>query len=78
MAGIYDSLGKNAYSKSSTHLRLGNPLKDEDIVQAEKITRFLRDGRDAEDITTSLCAYAVAWVSQNPEVLTPLEADYSR
>lgn len=60
------------------YLRLGNPLKDEDIVQAEKITKFLRDGRDDEDSTMSLCSYAVAWVSQNPEVLPPLEADYSR
>ena len=60
------------------YLRLGIPLKDEDIEQAEKITRFLQDGRDAENFTMSLCSYAAAWVSQNPEVLPPLKADYSR
>lgn len=60
------------------YLRLGNPLKDEDIVQAEKITMLLRDGGDNEDYTMSLCAYAAAWVLKNPEVLPPLEADYSR
>lgn len=62
----------------SKYLRLGNPLKDEDIVQAEKITTLLRDGRDTGDFTMSLCAYAEAWVLKNPEVLLPLEADYSR
>ena len=60
------------------YLHLGNPLKDEDIIQAEKITRLLQDGRDAEDLTISLCSYAADWVSQNPEVLLPLKADYSR
>lgn len=60
------------------YFRLGNPLKDEEIVQIEKITRLLQDGRDTEDLTTSLCDYAVAWILKNPEVLPPLEADYSR
>lgn len=60
------------------YLRLGNPLKDEDIAQAERITKLLRDGQDTGDLTLSLCAYAVAWVSLNPEVLAPLEADYLR
>lgn len=60
------------------YLRLGNPLKGEDIAQAEKIAGLLRDGRDAEDLTMALCAYAVAWVSQNPAVIAPLEADYKR
>ena len=60
------------------YLRLGNSLKDEDIVQAEKITKLLRDGRDTGDLTMSLRAYAQSWVLKNPEVLPPLEADYSR
>lgn len=60
------------------YFRLGNPLKDEDIVQAEKITMFLQDGGDNGDYTMSLCAYAAAWILKNPEVLPPLEADYSR
>ena len=60
------------------YLRLGNPLRDENIVQAEKITSSLRNGRDAGNLTLSLCAYAADWVSQNPEVLPLLEADYAR
>lgn len=60
------------------YLHLGNPLKNEDIVQAEKITKLLRDGQDDGNFTISLCSYAAAWVSQNPEVLSPLKADYSR
>ncbi|MCI8359715.1 MAG: hypothetical protein HFE86_00060 [Clostridiales bacterium] len=60
------------------YLRLGNPLCDEDIAQAESITRLLRDGRDDGTLSMRLCAYAVVWVSLNPEVLSPLEADYAR
>ena len=60
------------------YLRLGNPLKDEDIAQAEKTIRLLRYGRDDGDLTVSLCAYAVVWVSKNPDVIPPLEADYAR
>ncbi len=60
------------------YLRLGNPMKDEDILRAEEITKLLRDGRDSGDLSLSLCAYAVAWVLKNPEVLPQLEADYSR
>lgn len=60
------------------YLRLGNPLKEEDIIRVEKITGLLRDGRDTGDLTAALCNYAAAWVLQNPEVLPLLEADYSR
>lgn len=60
------------------YLRLGNPLRDEDIAQAEKIIRLLWDSRDDGTLSMQLCAYAVVWVSLNPEVLSPLEADYSR
>lgn len=60
------------------YFRLGKPLKDEDILQIEKITRLLQDGRDTGELTISLCDYAVAWIRKNPEVLPPLEADYSR
>lgn len=60
------------------YLRLGNPLHDEDIAQAETITRLLRDSRDDGTLSMQLCAYAVAWVLLNPKVLSPLEADYAR
>ena len=74
----WDSNYRKMLRKFPEYLRLGNPLKDEDIVQAEKITMLLRDGRDNGDFTMSLCAYAAAWVLKNPEVLPSLEADYSR
>ncbi len=60
------------------YLRLGNPLKEEDIAQAEKTAQLLRYGRDDGDLSIALCAYAVAWVLRNPEVLPLLEANYSR
>lgn len=60
------------------YLRLGNPLKNEDIAQVEKIAILLQSGKDNENLTISLCTYAVAWVLKNPEVLPPLKADYLR
>lgn len=60
------------------YLRLGNPLKDEDIAQAEKITKLLQNSQNPGDLSITLCNFAVDWVSQNPEVLPPLEAEYSR
>ena len=59
------------------YLRLGNPLKDEDIAQAERIAHLLKDSRDDGTLSMQLCAYAVAWVLLNPKVLPPLEC-YSR
>lgn len=60
------------------YLRLGDPLSEEDIAGAEKITRLLKDSRDDGTLCAQLCAYAVAWVLKNPEVISPLESDYSR
>lgn len=60
------------------YLRLGNPLSEKDIAQAENITRLLRDSLDDGTLSMQLCAYAIAWVLLNPEVLPPLDADYSR
>lgn len=60
------------------YLRLGNPLCEEDVAQAEKITHLLRDSRDDGTLSMKLCAYAVVWVLKNPEVLPSLETDYSR
>ena len=48
------------------YLRLGNPLKDEDIAQAERIAHLLKDSRDDGTLSMQLCAYAVAWVLLNP------------
>ncbi len=60
------------------YMRLGNPLCEEDVAEVKKITRLLWDSRDDGTLTMQLCAYAAAWVLLNPEVLPPLEADYSR
>lgn len=60
------------------YLRLGNPLPEPERQEAERIVRLLRDGRDDGELSEALCAYAAAWVLQNPEVLPPLPADYQR
>lgn len=60
------------------YFRLGDPLPQDDIAQAERIIRALRNGGGGEKELRTLCEYAVAWVLQNPEVLPPLPADYQR
>jgi hypothetical protein len=60
------------------YLRLGKPLSEADLAEAERIAALLRDGCDDETLSATLCAYAVAWVLQNPQVLPPLAADYRR
>ena len=60
------------------YFRLGNPLSNEDIADVERLIHFLRDGCWCKDEPTKLCAYAVAWVMKNPEVIAPLPADYTR
>lgn len=60
------------------YLRLGSPLGEEDLRRAETLARLLQSGRDDGALTTELCAYAVAWVLLNPDVLPPLGADYAR
>ena len=67
------------------YLHLGNPFSEDDIRAAEILTELLQDGQDIWDdgcrngkLCAALCACAVAWVQQNPEVITPLEADYTR
>ena len=59
------------------YLRLGNPLRDEDIAQVERIAHLLKDSLDDGTLSMQLCAYAVAWVLLNPKVLPPLGTDYS-
>ena len=59
------------------YFRLGNPLSEEDIAEVNRLTHILRDGRGIDE-PTKLCAYAVAWVLKNPEVIAPLPADYAR
>lgn len=64
------------------YLRLGNPFNDDDIKSAKLLTGLLiaagDEGRSADFFCSALCACAVAWVKQNPEVIAPLDADYTR
>ena len=61
---------------------LGNAFSEEDIQSAELLTALLitagDEGRIDDFLCSALCACAVAWVQQNPEVIAPLEATYRR
>lgn len=67
------------------YLHLGNAFSKEDIRAAEILVTLLKDGQDIWDdgyrngkLCSALCSCAVAWVQQNPEVIAPLQADYTR
>lgn len=67
------------------YLHLGNSFSEEDIKAAEMLVTLLHDGKDIwnqkygnGEFCAALCACAVTWVQQNPEVIAPLEADYIR
>lgn len=64
------------------YLSLGNAFSEDDIKSAELLTNLLiaagDEGRIMDHLCSALCACAVTWVSQNPEVIAPLEADYNR
>ncbi len=64
------------------YLSLGNAFSEDDIQSAELLTNLLimagDEGRIMDNLCAALCACAVTWVSQNPEVIAPLEADYNR
>lgn len=59
------------------YFKLGDPLPEEDLADVNRLTRALRDGQGWDE-PEKLCAYAVAWVLKNPDVLPPLPADYGR
>ena len=64
------------------YLCLGNAFSENDIKSAEILTNLLivagEEGHIDDFLCSALCACAVAWVQQNPEVITTLEADYKR
>lgn len=64
------------------YLRLGNAFSEEDVTIADGLAHLLiqagDEGRVDDFLCAALCACAVTWVQRNPEVLAPLEADYSR
>lgn len=64
------------------YLKLGNGFDEEDLQVAKVLVQILKENGEKgfiEDrLTRVLCSCAMAWVKQNPEVLAPLEAEYSR
>lgn len=64
------------------YLQLGNAFTEEDLKSAEVLVQLLKENGEKgfidDRLTTVLCSCAMAWVKQNPEVVAPLEAEYSR
>lgn len=64
------------------YLQLGNRFEEKDRKAAEVLVQLLKEngkkGYIDDQLTTVLCSCAMAWVKQNPEVIEPLEAEYSR
>ena len=64
------------------YLQLGNRFNEEDLKAAEVLVQLLKENGNKgfidDRLTTVLCSCAMTWVKQNPEVIAPLEAEYSR
>ncbi len=64
------------------YLQLGNGFNEKDLKVAEVLIQLLKEngnnGCIDDRLLTVLCSCAMAWVKQNPEVIAPLKADYSR
>lgn len=64
------------------YLQLGNGFSGKDIKIAEVLVQLLKENGEKglidENLTTVLCSCAMTWVRQNPEVIAPLKAEYSR
>ncbi|MDE7310132.1 MAG: hypothetical protein K2N87_00660 [Eubacterium sp.] len=78
----WDDDFRNMLHAFPKYLRLGNAFQEDDIKSAELLTNLLitagDQGRIEDFLCSALCACAVTWVQQNPEVIAPLEADYRR
>ena len=74
----WDGDYRNMLKALPMYLRLGTPLPEADLAEAERIAGLLQAGRDDGTLSMALCACAVVWVLQNPQVLPPLPADYRR
>lgn len=64
------------------YLQLGNGFHDKDLKAAEVFVQLLKENGEKgfidDRLTAVLCSCAMAWVKQNPEVIAPLKAEYSR
>ncbi len=64
------------------YLQLGNAFSKHDIDIAEGLINLLitagNEGRIDDFLCAALCACAVAWIQQNPDVIAPIDVDYTR
>lgn len=64
------------------YLQLGHSFDEEDVEIAQLLVQLLNEngakGFVDDRLTATLCSCAMTWVKQNPDVLAPLPAKYSR
>lgn len=64
------------------YLQLGNGFNEEDLKIAGVLVLLLKENGEKsvidDRLTSTLCSCAMAWVKQNPKVIIPLEAEYTR
>lgn len=64
------------------YLQLGKGFDDEDLKTAGVLVQLIKENGDQgfidDKLILVLCSCAMTWVKQNPEVMAPLPAEYSR
>jgi len=64
------------------YLQLGKGFDEEDLKTAGVLVQLIKENGDQgfidDKLISVLCSCAMTWVKQNPEVMAPLPAEYSR
>ena len=64
------------------YLQLGKGVDEEDLKTAGVLVNLIKENGDQgfidDKLILVLCSCAMTWVKQNPEVMAPLPAEYSR
>ncbi len=64
------------------YLQLGKGFDEEDLKTAGVLVNLIKENGDQgfidDKLILVLCSCAMTWVKQNPEVMAPLPAEYSR
>ena len=64
------------------YLQLGKGFDEEDLKTAGVLVNLIKENGDQgfidDKLILVLCSCAMTWVKQNPEVMAPLSAEYSR
>ena len=64
------------------YLQLGKGFDEEDLKTAGVLVNLIKENGDQgfidDKLILVLCSCAMTWVKQNPEVMVPLPAEYSR